>query len=134
MAVREARRARAHTGSTRDAARSLPPRSPSSCSSSLANKSGGPSYMSSRRVQWWKSIGCLIPLCAASGALVLGCGGDVAAGEPQGELAGAQPALAAGCASTGAPGAWSNQTFPDQAKRFHVELDATPSASGIDAV
>jgi hypothetical protein len=90
--------------------------------------------MSSRRVQWWKSICCLIPLCAASEALVLGCGGDVAAGELQGELAGAQPALAAGCTSTGAPGAWSNQTFPDQTKRFHVELDATPSASGIDAV
>lgn len=32
------------------------------------------------------------------------------------------------------PGAWSNQTFPEQTGQFHVELDATPSATALDAV
>src|SRR5687768_15657095 len=30
--------------------------------------------------------------------------------------------------------AWFNQTFPEQRDMFHVELEATASARGIDAV
>src|SRR5262249_44554673 len=33
-----------------------------------------------------------------------------------------------------AGGPWWNQGFPDQARRFHVEFDATPSTVGLDAV
>jgi hypothetical protein len=44
------------------------------------------------------------------------------------------PASATGCTVAGAGGGWSNQTFPEQAKMFHAELDATPSAGSIDAV
>jgi hypothetical protein len=44
------------------------------------------------------------------------------------------PAAGAVCTTVAAGGAWWNQPFPDQSRRFHVELDATPSASPIDAV
>jgi hypothetical protein len=66
-------------------------------------------------------------LCAAVGALGLACGigvdGDDTAPPP--------PST---CTTVRAAGPWWNQAFPDQARRFHAELDATPSASSIDAV
>src|SRR4051812_10381875 len=40
----------------------------------------------------------------------------------------------AACSVVRAGGLWWNQAFPDQARRFHAEFDATPSASPIDAV
>lgn len=65
-------------------------------------------------------------VCAVIGALGLACGVDAGSGTTA--------AAESVCANVEAGGPWWNQTFSDQAGRFHVELDATPSASSIDAV
>jgi hypothetical protein len=44
------------------------------------------------------------------------------------------PAAEVTCTTVAAGDPWWNQTFSGQARRFHVEFDATPSASPIDAV
>lgn len=86
--------------------------------------------MGSRRVSWSSPIF----VCAVSGALLPGCSMEanriVEIDPAPTSLA---PAPAAGCmiADTST---WSNQTFPEQAKMFHAEFDATPSAGSIDAV
>jgi hypothetical protein len=72
----------------------------------------------------WTAIGALLP----------GCGINEDPGSPEAETAAGPTPLAAGCIGSGAVGTWSNQAFPDQLKMFHAEFDATPSASGIDAV
>ncbi|TMQ22929.1 MAG: hypothetical protein E6J90_11675 [Deltaproteobacteria bacterium] len=64
-----------------------------------------------------------------TGALGLACGMD-ASEVPSA----AGPVVGTACATVAAGGGWWNQTFADQGRRFHVELDATPSASPIDAV
>src|SRR5689334_16716474 len=68
-------------------------------------------------------------VCAVIGALGLGCGVDV-----PGAPSTSGPAAETACTTVGAGGSWWNQTFAEQSRRFHVELDATPSASPIDAV
>jgi len=65
-------------------------------------------------------------MCVAAGALGLACGVDADPAEVEQEIA--------ACTIVAAAGAWWNQTFPDQARMFHAEFDATPSASSIDAV
>jgi len=81
-------------------------------------------------------------MCAAIAALVAACDSDV--GDNGGAANGAATEISSpggraaaldvcGTVAT-AGGPWWNQGFPDQARRFHVELDATPSAVGLDAV
>lgn len=84
--------------------------------------------MDSRREAWvpW------IIVSALAGALVPGCGIDAPPPETTGPEQLLAPAVA--CMTVEAGGAWSNQPFPDQTRRFHVEFDATPSTSAIDAV
>ena len=60
-------------------------------------------------------------MCAAIAASGLGCGAEV------------DPAAAASTPAT-AGASWSNQPFTEQTQIFHAELDATPSASSLDAV
>lgn len=66
-------------------------------------------------------------VCATAGALGLACGTEVEQGDST-----SPPVMT--CTIAHAGGRWWNQTFPDQARMFHVELDATPSSSSIDAV
>jgi hypothetical protein len=70
-----------------------------------------------------------------------GCGIDARiTGEATGKPAGAPDATdpvataADGCTLATTAGTFSNQAFPEQLAMFHVELDATPSASSIDGV
>jgi hypothetical protein len=65
-------------------------------------------------------------VCATAGALGLACGIEV-------EDETSVPPVSA-CTIVRAAGCWWNQPFPDQARMFHVEFDATPSDSSIDAV
>lgn len=65
-------------------------------------------------------------VCATAGALGLACGTEVDQGQSSG------PPVPA-CTVVSAAGGWWNQPFPDQARMFHAEFDATPSASSIDA-
>jgi hypothetical protein len=66
-------------------------------------------------------------ISAMMGSLGLACGIDAESNE-----SGFLPEVA--CSDVRAAGPWWNQAFPDQTRRFHVEFDATPSASPIDAV
>lgn len=70
-------------------------------------------------------------MCAAIGALFPACGNGAAEASAPGDRAAALDACGA-VATAGGP--WWNQGFPDQATRFHVEFDATPSTVGLDAV
>jgi hypothetical protein len=70
-------------------------------------------------------------LCASVAILPLGCSEDVqSAVEPSST----GPSALSGCTAVDADGAWWNEGFPEQSGRFRVELDATPSADGLDAV
>src|SRR5262245_3489588 len=78
-------------------------------------------------------------VCAVTGALGLGCGVNApdaasAGGGAEPAAGSAEPAAEPACTTVAAGGAWWNQAFSQQGRRFHVELDATPSASPIDAV
>lgn len=64
-------------------------------------------------------------VCAAIATSGLGCGAEV-------DPAAAASPRAPAAATAGGP--WANQPFPEQTQIFHAELDATPSASSIDAV
>lgn len=64
-------------------------------------------------------------VCAAIATSGPGCGAEV---EPA--TAASPPATTTATAS----GPWTNQPFTEQTQIFHAELDATPSASSIDAV
>lgn len=64
-------------------------------------------------------------VCAWTGAQGLACGVG-APSEPA--------AVETTCAAVAAGGPWWNLAFAGQGRRFHVEFDATPSASPIDAV
>jgi hypothetical protein len=59
-------------------------------------------------------------------ALIAGCAGSEEVSE--------SPAALAECASISAGDGWSNQVFDAQSGRFRVELEATPSADGIDGL
>jgi len=65
-------------------------------------------------------------VCAVIATSALACGGDV---EPTTIRS---PEL--GCATAVAGDPWWSQGFEPQTGKLHVDLDATPSASGIDAV
>jgi hypothetical protein len=80
-------------------------------------------------------------VCAAIAAHVLACGNNVM--DDGGAMDGTAEPTAAGdrasaldsCGAVAtAGGPWWNQGFASQAKRFHVEFDATPSEVGLDAV
>jgi hypothetical protein len=77
--------------------------------------------MSDVRIRWWSKIF----LCGAAAAACAGCGAEA-------EHEAAAEITACSAASAGAP--WANQGFVAQSRRLIVELAATPSASGIDAV
>jgi len=71
--------------------------------------------------------------CAVVG-IVPGCGTEPSTDETTAALTEpAAPAVTPACA-VAEPAVWTNQSFPDQARRFHVEFDVTPSTSSIDAV
>lgn len=92
--------------------------------------------------RWFLACRARAPLssvlvCAVAGALGLACGMDASeisspAGPAVDPPSGA--ATQAMCRTVAAGGAWWHQSFSEQQRRFHVELDATPSASPIDAV
>jgi len=67
-------------------------------------------------------------------ALQPGCGGDVNGADPRAVGTDEIAAPLDGCTVSSTQGAWSNQTFPEQTGQFHVELDATPSSTALDAV
>src|SRR5512140_1510499 len=75
----------------------------------------------------WRTWARNLIVSAVMGALGLACGI-----EPESNESGHLPEVA--CPVVQAAGPWWNQAFPDQARRFHAEFDATPSASPIDAV
>lgn len=86
--------------------------------------------MASGRVLWvsWSIV------CGGIAALEPGCGGDVDLADPQAVGAGVAQAAVDSCTVSSAPGTWSNQAFPEEAKQFHVEVDVTPSSTSLDAV
>jgi len=65
-------------------------------------------------------------MCVAAGALGLACGVDADQAEVEQKIT--------ACTIVSAGGPWWNQTFPDQARMFHAEFDATPSVGALDAV
>jgi hypothetical protein len=79
-------------------------------------------FLHGRRI--WRSSTLI--MCAAIATSGLGCGGDA---EQEVILA-----SDTGCTSLAAGAPWWNQPFAQQTSLFQVELDATPSASSIDAV
>jgi hypothetical protein len=90
---------------------------------------------------WTEGFLRSITLCAAIAALVPACGTDVTddLGTANDTTAGTgtpgdRAAALDACSTVAAGAPWWNQGFPDQARRFHVELDATPSTVGLDAV
>jgi hypothetical protein len=90
----------------------------------MRDMTAGTGFMARRRRPAW--IGKIL-VCAAAGALGLACGMDAAPDE-------AEASSELSCATVSAGGGWWNQGFPEETGRFHVELDATPSTSAIDAV
>jgi hypothetical protein len=80
-------------------------------------------------------------MCAVIGALLPACGTGATDGDTVNDTAaeasapGDRAAALDACGAVAtAGGPWWNQGFPGQARRFHVEFDATPSTVGLDAV
>src|SRR5262245_49242077 len=82
--------------------------------------------MTRYRVSWASSA----ILCASVAILPLGFSEVVQSAEPSTTA----PSALTGCTAVDADGAWWNEDFPETSGRFRVELDATPSADGLDAV
>jgi len=80
-------------------------------------------------------LSCL--LIAYAIAAVPGCGADTERSGATGDdvdQGGVVTSAVTGCTLAQPAGAWINEAFPDQAKMFHADFDATPSTAAIDAV